>query len=163
MGERRPKNNFLRRPTPGEWLAILNLILWASVIALQQLWPDSRGWDAVSTWLADIALFPLILILLLAGLKLDRRVDLADLWLLILLNLGFWWYWLPRLYSLFISLTRGARIQRLKDEGRCIYCGYDLRATPDRCPECGAAGEVKTGRKDVRDAKENAKKFKGLD
>jgi hypothetical protein len=41
----------------------------------------------------------------------------------------------PVILALLVIMIR----RRRKKPGCCGSCGYDLRATPERCPECGAS------------------------
>ena len=66
---------------------------------------------------------------------LHHDVDPGKMW-------QYWIYvpiWLPVLFTLILPVTTVATWLRRKRplKGYCPLCGYDLRATPNRCPECG--------------------------
>ncbi len=35
--------------------------------------------------------------------------------------------------------SRGELAERRRQKGQCAHCGYDLRGSPERCPECGTS------------------------
>jgi hypothetical protein len=48
-----------------------------------------------------------------------------------------WQLLLPALATPLVIAAHIARRRRGVRAGLCPSCGYDLRASPDRCPECG--------------------------
>src|SRR5262245_20424551 len=69
----------------------------------------TKEWPYVSAWRARMVVLPWWVLVVLFGAGPTHRV---------------------------VKAWRRARFKRL-NPGLCDTCGYDLRATPDRCPECG--------------------------
>jgi hypothetical protein len=72
-------------------------------------WSSRQGWGAVGGDASSAAYVPWWLIALLAATPLLRRI------------------------------YRHRRAALRRAAGQCAACGYDLRESPDRCPECGTA------------------------
>ena len=66
-----------------------------------------------------------------------------------LVAIPLWAILAPALASLLAASIRRARARTRRRRGACEVCGYDLRATPQRCPECGHAPD-RTRRTDSR-------------
>lgn len=95
--------------------------------------------DAKNPWLFDENSGNVILGLSpLAGgsANMDIRFVCIPIWFLVMLTT------LPLVVGR--ALRAVARRRRVR-AGLCPKCGYDLRATPDRCPECGAVPESARG------------------
>lgn len=60
------------------------------------------------------------------------------------------WYWSQWLViALLVTATTDVLLQwfhraRCRAQNECVYCGYDLRASSTRCPECGWLFEMKS-------------------
>ena len=55
-------------------------------------------------------------------------------------------HWLPAAILGLMSIFFIRKSRRLRHRlGCCPNCGYDLRATPERCPECGLAVKPSSG------------------
>jgi hypothetical protein len=65
----------------------------------------------------------------------------------VLLRVPFWLVWIAAAalaIALLASRWHRRRVEHLA--GVCAACGYDLRATPERCPECGTVPAARSTR-----------------
>jgi len=53
-----------------------------------------------------------------------------------------WFVFFAVSIPMLLFLRRFIRRSRWRARGCCIKCGYDLRATPGKCPECGAKSKA---------------------
>jgi hypothetical protein len=101
---------------PGSWASVGNIQSWNGSLIIRQT-PENIA--AIKDWFWAAGVQELVMDLLLVALSAALLGLVAS-----------------------IPSTRRRHRRRL---GQCPACGYDLRASPDRCPECGKPGKTLLG------------------
>ena len=69
----------------------------------------------------------------------SHKVFVFPIWFLMMLSF-------PAPFLCIRKLSQLTHIRHRQRHEQCLTCGYDLRATPDRCPECGTVVEKKSSK-----------------
>jgi hypothetical protein len=106
-------------------LCVATVALWAGSHA----WPWGWGTDSGFHWNIIVDSISGSLNVILDGTPAEHLEWYTPYWKLLALwvGLGIWHI---------VPWDRLA-FRKQKERGLCAVCGYDLRATPERCPECG--------------------------
>jgi hypothetical protein len=108
---------------------------------------NRRAWNLASVISALLLLAPLVWRLVgppwhvmhgfitMVNISSPVHIDSYDLF--DLPYVSFWIVGTSSLLAITIAMSTMGALTRPRRIGFCTQCGYDLRATPHRCPECG--------------------------
>ena len=131
-------STFFGRPTRGGKLTILNCLLWGVLFA------TGPAGITVPTPIVVLALLlfspPIATPFLMPSLGGRSLSGIIELSVAVGVNSLLWGYGVSWLFS----ATFKSRAAKKLSRRLCPACGYDLRATPESCPECGTMPAVET-------------------